>query len=147
MVSFFSLVRDALEHKAGTTYGAVIASSEIQQEDEPQDAEDATFRKQGDGLRYGKKCLAFLGAPDTFWRMLLWSAVGQIIMIVHYRLFKHVTWYSHRRSATPVDTASGQDDTASGHVNMSYGQDDEDPLLLFDFCPGFWRYFGSHLRE
>ena len=47
--------------------------------------------------RYGKRCLAFIGAPDTKFHLLVWKGVGSTVMAIRYRFFKHCTWYSHSK--------------------------------------------------
>ena len=61
--------------------------------------------------RYGKRCLAFIGAPDTKFHLLVWKGVGSTVMAIHYRFFKHCTWYS-------------------------LSKEDVDRLGVLEFCPG-----------
>ena len=49
----------------------------------------------------GTRWLAFVGAPDTKIILLVWRVVGGAAMAIHYRFFKHCTWYS--RSKDDVD--------------------------------------------
>ena len=83
--------------------------------DEPaQDDEDPEGEnKKQRTMRFTKRSLAFVGDVVAKWLLLIWVAVGQSIMKVHYRLFKHVEWCSHR---APEDSES---------------------LTALDFCPGF----------
>ena len=62
-------------------------------------------------MRFGKRCLAFIGAPDTKTHMLVWCVVGGVVMKIHYKFFKHCTWHSHSK-------------------------DDRERLTIMDFCPG-----------
>ena len=60
--------------------------------------------------RFGKRCLAFIGAPDTKFHSLVWKGVGSTVMAIRY-IFKHCTWYSHSKQ-------------------------DVDRLGVLEFCPG-----------
>ena len=60
-------------------------------------------------MRYSKRSLLFVGDRETQVSLLIWSAVGAAIMNIHYRLFKHVSWYS---------------------------ETDEEGYTAFDVCPG-----------
>ena len=110
---FFGLVKSVLEVIVSVTYEALTAMTpaafgQFVEEDVVEESPD-DFK--GRARRYGRRCLAFIGDPDTRWLLLTWTAVGQIIMIVHYRLFKHVTWFSHFEDA-------------------------DDRCSVFDFCHG-----------
>ncbi len=52
---------------------------------------------KGSMKRYGKRCLAFIGAPDSKFHLLVWKAVGSVVMGIHYRIVMHCTWYSHSK--------------------------------------------------
>ena len=43
------------------------------------------------------KVHTFLSDPASKYMPLIWLVVCSCIMVVHYRLFKHGTWFSHRR--------------------------------------------------
>ena len=113
MMWFFSSVMAALESKAQITYEVLTASG--QDVDEPaQDDEDPEGEnKKQRTMRFTKRSLAFVGDVVAKWLLLIWVAVGQSIMKVHYRLFKHVEWCSHR------------------------APEDYESLTALDFCPGF----------
>ena len=92
---FFGLVKSVLEVIVSVTYEALSAMApaafgQFVGEDVVEESPD-DFK--GRARRYGRRCLAFIGDPETRWLLLTWTAVGQIIMIIHYRLFKHVTWF------------------------------------------------------
>ena len=98
---FFGLMQNALEWLVKVTYKDLTAMTpaalgqslgEDVVEGSPED-----FKKRKE--RYGKRSLCFIGALDTRWRLLAWASIGQVVMIVHYRLFKHVKWFSHFEDA------------------------------------------------
>ena len=70
--------------------------------------------------RYEKRCLAFIGPPDTKFHLLVWKGVGSTVMAIHYRFFKHCTWYSHSK-------------------------EDVDRLGILEFCPGADGVFSENL--
>jgi len=99
------VVLKALEGKVGVTYRelSLTASGQVQEDDDPQDGIEGQEHQQsfkGAIKRYGKRCLAFIGAPDASMLLLTWVVVGQIIMKIHYKFFKHATWYSHAKPGT-----------------------------------------------
>ena len=97
VVCFFSLIKQALESKAGLTYQAVEAQcGPGPVGDEYLEAEDAREGFKQQTLRYSKRSLLFVGDRETQISLLIWSAVGAAIMNIHYRLFKHVSWYSEK---------------------------------------------------
>ena len=98
---FFGLVKSVLEVIVSVTYEALTAMTPAAfgQFVETDVVEESPDDFKGRARRYGRRCLAFIGDPDTRWLSLTWTAVGQIIMIIHYRLFKHVTWFSHFEDA------------------------------------------------
>ena len=92
---FFSLIKQALESKAGLTYQLVEAQyGHGPIGDEHLQAEDAREGMEQQTLRCSKRSLLFVGDRETQISLLIWSAVGAAIMNIHYRLFKHVSWYS-----------------------------------------------------
>ena len=97
VVCFFSWIKQALESKAGLTYQAVEAQcGPGPVGDEYLEAEDAREGFKQQTLRYSKRSLLFVGDRETQISLLIWSAVGAAIMNIHYRLFKHVSWYSEK---------------------------------------------------
>ena len=119
MVFFFSLIKRSLERKVRTTYedlaalgqdqlAAVLAAPQPSGEDQAQENQE-TYK--GAMMRFGKRCLAFVGAPDSKLHLLVWMVVGHVVLEIHYRLFKHCTWYSHAKKGI-------------------------DRLTIMDFCPG-----------
>ena len=61
-------------------------------------------------MRFGKRCLAFIGAPEMKMYTLVWNALGGMLMRVHFRFFKYCTFYSHSK--------------------------EEKHISVLDFCPG-----------
>ena len=122
VVCFFALVRVALEAKVRVTYAALTASGQVFDEDEAAEDEQ-NFR--GRMMRYGKRSLAFVGDDVTRKLMLVWVVVGQVIMIIHYRLFKHVTWFSHSRSSSErcdiFDFCTGADQVEENVTTKALG--------------------------
>ena len=98
VVCFFSLIKNALEDKVRMTYEELTASG---QELDGEALEDENYK--GRTLRYGKRSLAFVGDPLARLLLLVWACVGQVIMTIHYRLFKRVTWYSHSNAEERCD--------------------------------------------
>ena len=108
----------ALEQKAKMTYESLAAlgqaglaahlANPLGGDDQAQENQESF---KGAMRRYGKRCLAFVGAPDTKLHLLVWRAVGSVVMAIHYRLFKHCTWFSHSKH-------------------------DVDRLGILEFCPG-----------
>ena len=121
MVMFFSLVKNSLEHKVKTTYEdlAALGQDELAHvlggEDQAQENQE-TYK--GAMMRFGKRCLAFVGAPDTKIHLLIWMVVGQVVMAIHYRFFKHCSWHSHSK-------------------------EDTERVTIMDFCPASDRKFGK----
>ena len=102
MMSFFDVVQHALELKLGTSADALLAAgpaldAEPDLDPNAQAASTAEHRRKVE--RFGKRCFAFLGSPDSKLRLLIWSGVGSIAMSVH-----------HTFSSMPLGilTASGQ---------------------------------------
>ena len=104
MVLFFSLIQKALEAQVCTTYAELsgAGSTVLDQGSGPEQEDGAENNKKGRIKRYGTRCLAFAGAPDSKQRLLLWLAVGGPIMTIHYRFFHRYTWYSHSGEQSPV---------------------------------------------
>ncbi len=108
----------ALERRVKMTYVALAAlgqaglaahlANPLGGDDQAQENQESY---RGAMKRYAKRCLAFIGDPDTKIYLLVWKAVGSTVMAIHYRFFKHCTWYSHSK-------------------------DDIDRLRIVDFCPG-----------
>ena len=53
----------------------------------------------------------FIGDLETKTRLLVWIVIGEPLMILHYRLFKHINFLSHCL-------------------------DDKDRMSILSFCPG-----------
>ena len=95
VVFFFSLIKQALESKASLTYEAVGAHYGIGPVgDAHLEAEDGREGTKQQTVGYSKRSLLFVGDRETQFSLLIWSAVGATIMNIHYRPFKHVSWYS-----------------------------------------------------
>lgn len=113
---FFQLVQQSLEAKLGISYGELVALGPEDPDPDPDPDKDQAQADQeswkGALKRYGKRCLAFVGAEDSRMLNLVWIVVGGPLMVLHYRFFKHCSWYSH---------ADGGDDERCGAI---------------DFCPG-----------
>ena len=54
------------------------------------------FRKVGHIKLH--KCYSFLEKRSSKWVTLVWLAVCTCIMVIHFKLFKHGTWYNHRKN-------------------------------------------------
>ena len=118
IVVFFALVIHALEQKTKMTYEALEAlgqaglaahlANPLGGDDQAQEYQESF---KGAMRRFGKRCLAFIGDPDSKIYLLVWKAVGSTVMAIRYRIFEHCTWHSHSK-------------------------DDVDRLRLVDFCPG-----------
>ena len=95
---FCRLVPAALEYNAGAAFEELKAVdlAAIGQEhgfgpgNDDQAQADQEYYK-GQTKRYGKRCLAFLGDPETSMLLLVWLVVGAIPLHIHYRLFKRAT--------------------------------------------------------
>ena len=94
-VCFFQMITVALERKTRTTYASVTASGQDAAAESGEEDAEGDSAKKGQMMRYGRRSLAFVGKTDSRWLLLIWVAIGQHIMNVHYRLFKGVTWLSH----------------------------------------------------
>ena len=122
IASFFGLVKNGLERKSQVSYEELAALSQ-EEKNKLHRAQDDQEDYKGAVLRYGKRCLVFVGMPDTKFYLLMWNVVGEVVMKVHFQLFKHCSWYSHTK-------------------------DDEKRLSIVDFCPqplasGEGYYFGT----
>ena len=104
------MVQTALERKVGVTYAELIAAGPEENPDDLIQSHEKQESYKGMVKRFGKRTLAFIGAPDARELLLVWIDVGHVVMAVHYHFFKHATWYSH---ATP----------------------DKELCSIFDFCP------------
>ena len=103
VVQFFSLVQSALEAKVGMTYADVLhAAATVMDQDSDSENEDGGHKYKGRLQKYGKRSLLFVGDPDSKQHLLLWLAVGEPIMVIHYRFFHRYTWYSHSLDKCPV---------------------------------------------
>ena len=67
------------------------------QQDGEEQAQEYQESYKGALLRFGKRCLAFVGAPEMKMYTLVWNALGGILMRVNFRFFKYCTWYSHSK--------------------------------------------------
>ena len=84
--TLFSLVQSALEAKVGMAYtGVLSAAATALGQDSDSENEDEQEQKTGRIQRYASRCLLFVGDPDAKQRLLLWLAVGEPIMVIHYR--------------------------------------------------------------
>ena len=125
---FFALVKQALELKSKVTYedlsalgqeGLAQALARPQQDDlGPGKAQEFQENYKGAMMRFGKRCLAFIGAPEMKMYTLVWNALGGMLMRVHFRFFKYCTFYSHSK--------------------------EEKHISVLDFCPGL-RGFSKNL--
>ena len=117
IVCFFSIVQQALEAKTRVTYEELMAEGGPEEREEPQEgdgqAQDDQPSFKGLMKRFGKRCLAFVGDPTTKTFLLVWAVVGHVLMVMHFRFFKHCTFFSH------FDPRSG-----------------ERRISITDFCPG-----------
>ena len=117
IVCFFSIVQQALEAKTRVTYEELMAEGGPEEREEPQEgdgqAQDDQPSFKGLMKRFGKRCLAFVGDPTTKAFLLVWAVVGHVLMVMHFRFFKHCTFFSH------FDPRSG-----------------ERRISITDFCPG-----------
>ena len=99
IVVFVSLVMHALEQKVRMAYEDLTALGQVGlaahlanplggwgQAQENQESHKGAMR------RFGKGCLAFIGAPDPKLHMVVWKAVGSTVMGIHYRFSKHCAW-------------------------------------------------------
>ena len=69
-------------------YAEVMGSAgTVWDQDSDSENEDENEQKKWPFQRYGKRCLLFVGDPDAKQRLLLWLAVGEPIMVIHYRFF------------------------------------------------------------
>ena len=113
MAVFFRVVTMALEWKVNMSYGDLAAMApgvaEGQDEEDPVQGDQENWK--GQLKRFGKRCLMFIGDPETKTRLLVWTVIGEPLMILHYKFFKHVNF-------------------------MSHCSDDQDRLSIFNFCPG-----------
>ena len=95
VVFFFLLIKQALERKSRITYEAVVARYGLGPGgDAILEAENGGEAKKHQAVRYSRRSLLFVGDTETQHSLLIWSVVGAVIMNIHYRLFKHVSWYS-----------------------------------------------------
>ena len=115
---FFALVKQALELKSKVTYEDLAALGQAglarelaaPKQDGAEQAQEYQETYKGAMMRFGKRCLAFVGAPETKMYMLVWNVLGGMLMTVHYRFFKYATWYSHSK--------------------------EDERISVLDFCPG-----------
>ena len=86
---------NALEQKSRMTYEALAAlgqaglaahlANPLGGDDQAQENQESY---KGAMKRYGKRCLACIGAPDSKFHLLVRKAVGSMCMGIHYRLFQ-----------------------------------------------------------
>lgn len=88
MACFFSFIKDALQLKSKVTYEELAALGQEEREHLNR-AQDDQEDYKGAVMRYGKRCLMFIGASETKMLMLVWNVLGGVIMTIHYRFFKH----------------------------------------------------------
>ena len=86
---FFSVAQWALEALCACTYEDLTALGQEEEVEEAPDGNEPTLGAQlsykGAMKRFGKRCLAFVGNKDARVLMLVWQAVGERLMVVHYR--------------------------------------------------------------
>ena len=99
--NLFGLFRRALAEKVGS--GRRRVGDGDNESDMSQDAcvgapmdEVRHLRKIG-RLKH-RRANDFMARRFASWTTLIWIAVCDPVMVVHYRLFKHGKWYSHRRA-------------------------------------------------
>ena len=107
----------ALEEKVKMTYAelsalahdrlAALLANPLGRDEQAQENQESY---KGAMMRFGKRCLASVGAPNPKIHLLVWRVVGSAVMAIHCRFFKHCTWYSHSK-------------------------DDVDRLGILEFCP------------
>ena len=98
MACVFRMVPQALELKLNVTYEALAAMSPglgVAEQVEADRVQDDQESWKGALKRFGKKCLMFLGDPDTQLYLLVWTVIGSPLMVLHYKLFKHVNFASN----------------------------------------------------
>ena len=117
---FFELLKQALELKCKVSYEELAALGQeglaqelaAPQQDGAEQAQEYQESYKGAMMRFGKRCLAFIGAPDKMY-MLVWNVLGGMLMTLHFRFFKYATWYSHSK--------------------------EDERISVLDFCPGLSR--------
>ena len=105
--AFLPLARRVVEHKVRTTYEdlaalgqedlATILAPQPSGEDQAQGNQESY---KGARMRFGKRRLVLVGALDIKLFLLVWMVVAQVVMVIHYKFFKHCTWYSHSKEDT-----------------------------------------------
>ena len=96
IVCFFKVIKHVLEAKCLTTYEDLLASpQEEERETDAAQPDQESFK--GKLMRYGKRCLVFVGGEETRSFGLIWSVVGEVLMAIHYHFFKHSCWLSHSK--------------------------------------------------
>ena len=98
---FFKLIKMCLEAKCKVSYEHIQASDTQEEQNVEDMAQGDQENFKGMQLRYGKRCLAFVGEENCRNYLLLWSMVGQVIVTMHYSFFKHVSWFSDRKRNIP----------------------------------------------
>ena len=132
-VVFFQAFKNTLELRCNIDYEDLVNSSGGDRDipaldDLDEDAPSIEARQQvvdnqqfqGEMKRYGKRCLAFVGHPETKMYMLVWAVVVEQIMIIHYKLFKHVNFFSN----------SQHDPKRICILNFCHGCPDKSPVVV-----------------
>ena len=95
--NFFNLLRRA--------FGRKFKDEAKSESDRSDFSVDAAIGAPSDATRHWRKVkhikmnrtFTFLKQRCSEWLPLIWLCVCSCIMTVHYKLFKHGTWYSHRK--------------------------------------------------
>ena len=90
---FFALVKQALELKSKVSYEELAALGQeglaqelaAPQQDGAEQAQEYQESFKGAMMRFGKRCLAFVGAPEAKMYTLVWNVLGGMLMTLHYR--------------------------------------------------------------
>ena len=103
--NFFGLLRRAVARQFGDDGGS---QSDI--------SVDAAIGAPSDATRHWRKVkhiklnrsFSFLKHRASEYLPLIWLCVCSCIMVVHYKLFRHGTWYNHRTTASGQGGTSGR---------------------------------------
>ena len=138
MTCFFKIVRYSLEAKTRTTYENLTAFGQENNQDAEGEEEALAQPNQSSYksvlMRYGKRCLSFIGADESRMLLIVWTVVGARLMIIHFRFFKHCTWYSHREGETKQYGVSDFCPRADGKIRKNPATEvlSELACMLFD---------------
>ena len=103
MTNFGNVLRKAVGRKLGVKKAVSNAESDI--------SKDAAVGVPGNTNAHWRKlkhiklnrAFDFLRKRSSTWLPLVWLCVCSCIMVIHFRLFKHGTWYSQRRTKDCCD--------------------------------------------